>query len=264
MKGDAVLTLWDNPFSPFTRKVRMVMDLKGIAYRSVDGLALDHLAALRALNPRAEVPVLVDGDVTVVESAEIVAYLEDVWPEPPVFPESPRLRAKARHWQRLADRVLDAVLHDISLWAWPTHRRRDAPPAGLLEAGHRTLEAFLDQFDAALGDGDYVCGTLSIADLAVFPHVPSFRLVGLPIEAARHPRVVAWDRRMRRLDVVRKDLDVVRRAAAEKFGANASPYEGEKVVWRGDRIEWLVASGFDAFWQAERAAGRAVVPKSLP
>jgi hypothetical protein len=29
-------------------------------------------------------------------------------------------------------------------------------------------------------------------------------------------------------------------------------------------IEWLLAHGFDAFWSAERASGRAVVPASLP
>jgi glutathione S-transferase len=242
----------------------MVLELKGVPYRSVDGLALDQLPALRALSPRAEVPVLVDGDVTLVESAEIVAYLEDVWPTPSIFPDGARQRARARHWQRIADRVLDAVLHDISLWGWPTHRRSDAPPAGLVEAGHRDLRRVLAQLEAELADGDYICGTLSIADISVFPHVSSFRLVGVPIDADRHPRVAAWERRMRGLDIVRKDLAVARRAVAEKFGAHGSPYEGEKVVWRGDRIEWLLAAGFDAFWAAERAAGRAVVPASLP
>jgi len=258
-----MLTLYDSPFSPFTRKVRMVLELKGIPYRSVDGLALDRLPALRALSPRAEVPVLVDGALTLTESAEIVDYLEDLVPTPSIYPAGAGLRAKARRWQRLADRVLDAVVHDISLWTWPTHRRSDAPPAGLVDAGQRDLRALLDRLDAALADGDFLCGTLSIADLAVFPHLPAMRFLGVPIDPERHPRVAAWDRRMRRLDVVRKDLDVTRRAAAEML-RNGSPYEGEKVVWRGDRIEWLLARGFDAFWSAERASGRAVVPSSLP
>lgn len=259
-----MMTLYDNPFSPFTRKVRLVLEWKGIPYRSVDGLALAHLPALRALSPRGEVPVLVDGDVVLIESSEIVAYLEDVHPVPPIYPADARLRAKARHWQRVADRLLDAILHDVSLWAWPTHRRPDAPPPGLVETGHRDLRALLQQLDGALDGGDFICGELSIADLSVFPHVPSLRLVGVSIDPDRHPRVAAWDRRMRGLAIVRKDLDVARRAAAEKFGAGASPYEGEKVVWRGDRIEWLLARGFDAFWNAERESGRAVVPTSLP
>jgi len=48
----------------------------------------------------------------------------------------------------------------------------------------------------------------------------------------------------------------------EKLSAGASPYEAEKVVWRGDRIEWLLAHGFRDWFQAELESGRAVVPRS--
>ena len=68
---------------------------------------------------------------------------------------------------------------------------------------------------------------------------------------------------MRALPVVRADLDYVKRSAIEKFAPGASPYEAEKVVWRGDRIEWLVARGFEAWFRAELEAGRAVVPAPL-
>ena len=33
------MLLYDNPFSPFARKVRMVLDHKGLAYEAIDGLA---------------------------------------------------------------------------------------------------------------------------------------------------------------------------------------------------------------------------------
>ena len=61
-----MITLYDNPFSPFTRKVRMVLFLKELPFESIDGLALQNLAALGAVNARREVPALVDGDVRVV------------------------------------------------------------------------------------------------------------------------------------------------------------------------------------------------------
>jgi hypothetical protein len=49
----------------------------------------------------------------------------------------------------------------------------------------------------------------------------------------------------------------------EKFGGGPSPYEGRKVVWRGDRIEWLFRNGFADWWYDELAAGRVVIPDSL-
>ena len=47
--------------------------LKGIEYRSVD--ALDEHGALVEVNPRAEVPAVLDGDVVMLDSTDIVYYL---------------------------------------------------------------------------------------------------------------------------------------------------------------------------------------------
>src|SRR5262245_29842718 len=58
-----MIVLYDNPFSPFARKVRMALQFKEVPYQSIDALALAEHARLHAVNRRAEVPVLVDGDV---------------------------------------------------------------------------------------------------------------------------------------------------------------------------------------------------------
>lgn len=253
-----MIVLYDNPFSPFARKVRTALRFKRVAFESIDALALAEHARLVAVNRRAEVPVLVDGDVTVVDSADIVAYLEDRFATPALLPDSAALRATARRWQRVADTVLDAIVHDVSLWTWPTHHRADAPPPGLIEAGHRDLQTILADFDGALGANDFLCGAPSVADLALFPHLSSLKLLGLPME--RFPNVARWNASMRTLPCVRADLEHVKRSAIDKFAPGASPYEAEKIVWRGDRIEWLLAHGFRDWLWAEMQSGRAVVP----
>jgi len=241
----------------------MVLDFKGLPFHSVDALALDRLAGLANLNSRAEVPVVVDGDLAIIDSADIVAYLEDRYPTPPILSRTPELRARSRHWQRVADRVLDAVIHDISLWSWPTHRRQDEPPPGLLEAGRRDLAAILRQLEDELAEDEYICGEFSIADIAVFPHVSSLKPLGIQLDDPNLSGVHAWFRRMRTQPVVQRDLEYVKAAGLEKFVEQPSPYEGEKVVWRGDRIEWLLCNGFDDWWSEERSTGRAVIPSSI-
>src|SRR5262245_53142058 len=154
----------------------MALQFKEVPYESIDALALPEHARLHAVNRRAEVPVLVDGDVTVVDSADIIAYLDDRFPTPALMPSSPARRATARRWQRVADTVLDAIIHDISLWTWPTHHRSDVPPQGLLEAGQRDLDVVLTELEHAIGPQNFLCGAPSIADIALFPHVSSLKV----------------------------------------------------------------------------------------
>jgi len=258
-----VLTLYDNPFSPFARKVRMVLRFKGLPYRSIDALALDEHDRLASANPRAEVPVLVDGTVTVIDSADIVSYLEDRFPDPAVFPVGPEVRAKARRWQRLADTVLDAIIHDISIWTWPTHHRSDQPPGGLLEAGRRELHKILADLEESIDASGFLCERLSIADFSLFSHVSSLKPLGVVLEEAVYPRLLGWNRQMRMQASVQEDLEYLKRSAVEKFGAGPSPYEDETIVWRGERIEWLLAHGFKDWLFLELARGCAVVPCSV-
>ncbi len=256
-----MLVLYDNPFSPFARKVRMVLRFKGLEHRSVDALALEEHDHLVAVNPRAEVPVLVDGDVVVADSSDIVSYLEDRFPEPAVLPAGPELRAKARRWQRVADTTFDSIVHDISIWIWPTHRRSDPPPEGLLDAGRRELHELLSELERSIDASGFVCDRLSIADFSLFPHISSLKPLNVLLDETAHAKLLRWNRQMRTETAVREDLEYVKRSAIEKFGSGRSPYEGEKIVWRGDRIEWLLAHGYRDWFFAELASGRAVVPK---
>ncbi|MGB5697911.1 MAG: glutathione S-transferase family protein [Polyangiales bacterium] len=255
-----MLTLFDNPFSPFARKVRMVLHFKGLEFESVDALTVSEHDRLVEVNPRAEVPVLVDRGFTVTDSTDIVYYLEDRYPTPAVLPVEPRLRAKARRWQRVADTLLDAIIHDVSIWTWPTHERPDTPPDGLLQVGREDLLEVLTEIEDSLDAEGFVCGDLSIADFALFPHISALKPLGILFEEATHPRLLRWNREMRSQAPVRRDLDYVKHSAFEKFVSGESPYEGEKIVWRGDRIEWLLSRGFHDWLFTELEAGRAVVP----
>ena len=76
-----MIELYDNAFSPFARKVRMVLDHKRLEYEVVDGLDRKNRDVLESVNGRVEVPALEHDGVVVVNSSDIVAYLERVFPE---------------------------------------------------------------------------------------------------------------------------------------------------------------------------------------
>ncbi len=251
-------TLYDNAFSPFARKVRMVLEHKGLAFEAIDALAPEHRDALAAVNGRQEVPVLDDDGLVVVNSADIVAYLEHRHPERPVYPPDPALRVRARAWERTADTLLDAILHDISVFSWAFPGA--VPPAGLVEAAREDLDGLYGELEHALGGaGPYVCGELSIADLALFPHLTGVRLLGVSFSADRHPRLLAWYRHMRALEICRADV-----ARVQTFLAALSENRPaiQRIVWRGDRVEWALARGFHEWFFGEIRAGRVAWPRA--
>ena len=183
------MKLYDNAFSPFARKVRLVLDYKHLPYEAIDALEPGAHEALEAVNPRVEVPVLDDDGLLVVNSADIVAYLDHRYPDNPVLPADPATRVRARALERLADTLIDAITHDISMWLWPTLGRTDARPSGLLDAARRDLEAIYAELNGDLVRREFLCGSsLSIADFAMFPHLTAVKFLDVPFSA-----LVAYD-----------------------------------------------------------------------
>jgi glutathione S-transferase len=247
------MKLYDNAFSPFARKIRLVLDHKGLAYEAIDALEPGAHEMLAAVNPRVEVPVLEDDGLLVVNSADIVAYLDHRYPSRLVLPADPALRVRARSLERLADTLIDAIVHDVSIWLWPTLGRTDAPPVGLREAARRDLEAIYAELDADLATREYLCGELSIAELALFPHLTAVGVLDLGFSAERHPHLLAWYRQLRGLPLFRADLERAR--GWLERNATRGPITN-RVVWRGDRIEWLLANGFHEWFLSEIRAER--------
>lgn len=80
-------------------RVRIALNLKGIAYepkfvhlRRGEQRSPDFLA----LNPQGLVPVLVDGNHVLTQSLAIIEYLEELYPKPPLLPQSAQARARVR------------------------------------------------------------------------------------------------------------------------------------------------------------------------
>lgn len=251
-----MITLVGNAFSPFARKVRMVLEHKALAFETVDGLAPMEHARLAALNPRLEVPVLLDDTIVVVNSAHIVAYLEHRYPQAPIYPADPRARVATLAWERLADTLFDAITHDASNggFGFPA----GTMPPGLLDAARADLASVYDDLERDLDGREFLCGDVSLADYALFPHMTAVRLLDISFDAETHPRVLAWYQRLRRHPICRADLE---RTQAFLVAAGVGLTRPSRIVWRGDRIEWMLAHGYHEWFVEEIRANRVAWPR---
>ncbi|MBN3783433.1 glutathione S-transferase family protein [Burkholderia sp. Ac-20345] len=115
------------------------------------------------LNPAGKVPVLVDGDLVIPESAAIVLYLADKYPEKALLPVDPALRAEAYRWVMFAVTELEQPLWRITRhsFIYPPEKRSPAD-IELAREDFRTMAAILDKH--LEGRAFIVGDTLTVAD----------------------------------------------------------------------------------------------------
>jgi glutathione S-transferase len=87
--------LYDAARCPFCARVRLVLAEKGLEWETVEIDLSDRPGWLYDLNPAGKVPVLDHGFI-LPESPVIMEFLEDRYPEPALFPDCPKERARAR------------------------------------------------------------------------------------------------------------------------------------------------------------------------
>jgi len=89
------LTLYSAYLNSAGERVRTALALKDIDYTyiSVREIGWD---AYRQVNPQGLMPALKIGDAIIPQATAILEYLEETYPEPPLLPADPVVRAQAR------------------------------------------------------------------------------------------------------------------------------------------------------------------------
>ncbi len=108
---DGSMKLYSAALSLFARKVEVVLGEKNLAFERVmvpfsqsRGYSPKHPDVL-GINPKGQVPVLIDQGLKLYDSTVIVEYLEDAYPEPALFPSTPGARAQCRQFELFTDEV---------------------------------------------------------------------------------------------------------------------------------------------------------------
>ncbi|MCT7360862.1 MAG: glutathione S-transferase [Thalassobium sp.] len=109
------ITLYQFPISHYCEKIRWALDYKGIRYKTVNLLPGRHLALIKKLSGQTSVPVLKHGKHIVHGSSAILDYLDQAFPQKPLLPKNPELRAQTLEWERRLDAEAGP---DVRLWSY--------------------------------------------------------------------------------------------------------------------------------------------------
>jgi glutathione S-transferase len=216
------MKLYSGPLSLFTAKVRIALDEKGLDYELVSvpfsraGYQPKHPTVLE-LNPKAQVPVLVENDVAIYDSTIIFEYLEDTHPLPALYPSEPSRRARCRVMEAAADEIFFPFVWELirEVFYKPDGGGRDEAAVAAARTG---IVAHYDGLERRIGDAAHLCGEFSVADIGYFMTATFAASLGAPIGEST-PRLRAWYDRVRTRPAVTKELTGL--AAASERVASA-------------------------------------------
>jgi len=210
--------------SPFCDKVRRALNWKRIPYEIVEVPLSKSFTSVRRVNPAGKLPTLEHDGRFVADSTDILEYLERHFPEPPLFPKDPALRAQCHVLEDWADESL--YFYEMRLrFTLPHNARRFVPeltkhdPEWMRTAARfvvppmmrgilsrqgvgrkppgvvlRDVQRHVEAIEGWLGPRDWLVGdALSVADLSVFAQLACIRATdeGGRLIGASKP-VVAW------------------------------------------------------------------------
>ncbi|QHV01482.1 glutathione S-transferase [Synechocystis sp. CACIAM 05] len=98
-----MLELHQFELSQYSEKVRLILDFKGLDYRTVEVVPGVGQIDLLRLSGQTKVPVLKDGDIVIADSTEIALYLDRKYPENPLLPHDPVQRGQCLLMEEWAD-----------------------------------------------------------------------------------------------------------------------------------------------------------------
>ena len=254
-----MLTLYHGLASTCSKKVRMCLSEKGLAWES-RLLNLQkfeqHDPDYLKLNPKGVVPTLVHNGTPICESTHIIDYLDETFPEPPLSPKDAAGRARMKEWEKWSDEVGYAAVYvptwnklskpvaekltgeelETVLARVPTAERRarwqQVAKGGFsdaeLEGAYDRMRQTLERIEESLAESPYLAGdALSLGDIAMVPFVERMTDLRPDIAGAdRYPRLHEWLARLAQRPSWRDTfffggMDARTGAVAEKLGTSS-------------------------------------------
>ena len=169
------------PFSPFSRKIRLMLVEKKLEFQ----LELEDVWQCRddylVLNPAGQVPVLLDEAAVIADSIAIAEYLDEVYPSPNLLGRVPLERAEARRLALWFDLKFFYEVTENIAYEKLVKRVSNAggPNSERIRIGRENIHRHLEYIGFLTGRRNWLAGDdLTCADLAAAAHLSVIDYLG--------------------------------------------------------------------------------------
>lgn len=194
-----MLKIYGVPISVHTRKVIVAAIEKKLAFENDPVIPFNPPAGWDKLSPTGKIPVVSDGDFDLADSSVICAYLEQTHPEPALFPQAAKDRARALWLEEYCDgTVFRDVVHGLFFQnvIRPKILKQETDRAVIETILAQALPKVFGYLEREVGDGYLVAGRFGIADIALISNLANYHYLGYRIDAVRYPRLERYFKRL--------------------------------------------------------------------
>ena len=199
-----MLRVYRIPFSTNVERVALAAGHKGLDIEWIDVEEGDR-SPVEAVSGQPLVPVLVDDGEVVADSPRIIEWLEQRFPDPPLYPSDEARRAEVSVFVDWFNRVWKRPPNALA-----AELERPVPDDAEVEKLSAQMRAALDRFESLLAGRDYLFGEFGAADCIAFPFLKC-AVLGRPEDDEElfhrvlvehqplgdgYPRLTAWVRRV--------------------------------------------------------------------
>jgi glutathione S-transferase len=183
----ATIELYSFAACPYAQRTHITLLEKQVEFAIIEIDLFNRPVWFSTISPYGKVPVLRHAGVTVHESSIINQYLDEAFPQPPLMPESPALRAQARIWMDYCETRFLPAAHKLM---------SEADDAGKRAVNNERLSEVLRHIEheglRKTGPGPWFFGAqFSLTDIQFAPFLERFdmyaKLAGaiLPADCTR-------------------------------------------------------------------------------
>jgi glutathione S-transferase len=185
--------------SPFVRKVFTALGFKDIPYETVPTMPFSGDKEYLKINPLGKVPTLVDGDLTLGDSKVICRYLENAYPEPPLYPADVADRAMADWYEDLCGGHVAELAAGIFFQRFmrPLAFKQDPDEELVAKIIDHKLPPMLDYLESQLPAEGFVFGNFTMADLSIVSPFINAAYAGYEVDKERWPAMAGLIARVR-------------------------------------------------------------------
>ncbi|XP_011866471.1 PREDICTED: probable maleylacetoacetate isomerase 2 [Vollenhovia emeryi] len=175
-------------------RVRIALHLKEIPHEIktinlIKGDGEQHSNEFSEINPMEKVPALRIDNLTLIESMNILQYLDETRPSPPLMPADPIKRARMRE---ICDVIVSGIqpLQNVSLLKHMEERRKEEWPRYWIIRGFTAVEKLLSS-----SAGKYCIGDeITLADCCLVPQIYNARK--FHVDLTPFPTILKVDRNL--------------------------------------------------------------------